>query len=46
MNREAAASSVEKLSHYIGGRRVPGASGRFGDVYDPAVGAGPQNCSF
>ncbi|MDA8021519.1 MAG: CoA-acylating methylmalonate-semialdehyde dehydrogenase [Gammaproteobacteria bacterium] len=39
MNREAAASSVEKLSHYIGGRRVPGASGRFGDVYDPAVGA-------
>lgn len=27
------------LSHFIGGRRVEGASGRFGDVFDPATGA-------
>ncbi|MGR3914145.1 MAG: CoA-acylating methylmalonate-semialdehyde dehydrogenase [Gammaproteobacteria bacterium] len=29
---------MEEIPHYIGGRRVRGASGRFGDVYDPALG--------
>jgi malonate-semialdehyde dehydrogenase (acetylating)/methylmalonate-semialdehyde dehydrogenase len=29
---------VEILEHYINGRRVASASGRFGDVYDPAMG--------
>ncbi|MCB1849323.1 MAG: CoA-acylating methylmalonate-semialdehyde dehydrogenase [Gammaproteobacteria bacterium] len=27
------------LYHYIGGRRVEGTSGRFGDVFDPSTGA-------
>jgi malonate-semialdehyde dehydrogenase (acetylating)/methylmalonate-semialdehyde dehydrogenase len=27
------------LTHWIGGRAVPGASGRFADVFDPATGA-------
>ncbi|HJP45360.1 MAG: CoA-acylating methylmalonate-semialdehyde dehydrogenase [Arenicellales bacterium] len=26
------------LSHYVGGRRVDGVSGRFGDIYNPATG--------
>src|SRR5690349_22825233 len=30
--------SVRELSHFIGGKRIPGASGRFGDVYDPNTG--------
>ena len=29
---------IETLQHYIDGRRVEGASGRFGNVYDPALG--------
>jgi malonate-semialdehyde dehydrogenase (acetylating) / methylmalonate-semialdehyde dehydrogenase len=29
---------VAQLSHYVAGRRVPGQSGRFGDVYDPSTG--------
>ena len=28
----------DKLSHYVGGRRVEGQSGRYGDVYNPAIG--------
>ncbi len=28
----------ETLHHYIGGRKVDGTSGRFGDVYNPATG--------
>src|ERR1700743_1203101 len=31
--------SIEDLGHFIGGRAVPGGSGRFGDVYHPATGA-------
>lgn len=30
---------TETLKHYINGTRVPGSSGRFGDVYNPALGA-------
>jgi len=29
---------TRKIPHYIGGRRVEGTSGRYGDVYDPAIG--------
>ena len=29
---------VRELSHYVGGKRVEGASGRFADVYDPSSG--------
>ncbi|TLM82163.1 CoA-acylating methylmalonate-semialdehyde dehydrogenase [Pseudarthrobacter sp. NamE2] len=29
---------VRELSHYIGGRHVEGASGRFADVFDPCTG--------
>lgn len=29
---------MEKLTHYIAGKKVEGISGRFGDVYDPATG--------
>jgi len=30
---------MSDLAHFIGGRRVPGSSGRYGDVFDPATGA-------
>jgi malonate-semialdehyde dehydrogenase (acetylating)/methylmalonate-semialdehyde dehydrogenase len=29
---------IAELSHFIGGKRVPGESGNFGDVYDPNTG--------
>ncbi len=29
---------VQELSHFVGGKRVPGASNKFGDVYDPNTG--------
>ncbi len=29
---------MEKLTHFIGGKKYAGAGGRFGDVYDPATG--------
>ncbi|HKU09695.1 MAG TPA: CoA-acylating methylmalonate-semialdehyde dehydrogenase [Sinomonas sp.] len=29
---------VYELSHYIGGQRVEGTSGRYGDIYDPCAG--------
>ena len=32
------AAHVRELSHFIDGQRVAGASGRFGDVFDPALG--------
>ncbi len=32
-------ADVPTLAHWIGGKRTPGASGRFGDVYTPATGA-------
>ena len=33
-----ASASLREITHWIGGRAVPGRSGRFGDVYDPATG--------
>lgn len=30
---------MQELTHFIGGRRVPGGSGRFVDVYEPMTGA-------
>ncbi|WP_141124857.1 aldehyde dehydrogenase family protein, partial [Prescottella equi] len=30
--------SVRELSHFIGGKRIPGTSGRFADVFDPNTG--------
>jgi len=41
MNLQANAASVtdiEEIQHFINGRRVAGASGRFGDVYNPGLG--------
>jgi len=32
-------ADVPTLAHWIGGKRTPGNSGRFGDVYTPATGA-------
>ncbi len=29
---------MKTLTHFIGGAHVKGASGRFGDVFDPATG--------
>ncbi|UTM39684.1 CoA-acylating methylmalonate-semialdehyde dehydrogenase (plasmid) [Rhodococcus pyridinivorans] len=29
---------VQELTHFVGGKRVPGTSGRFGDVFDPNTG--------
>lgn len=30
---------TRELTHFVGGRHVPGTSGRYGDVYDPSTGA-------
>ncbi|SER70441.1 CoA-acylating methylmalonate-semialdehyde dehydrogenase [Psychrobacillus sp. OK032] len=30
--------TVQKLSHFIGGKKVEGTSGRFGEVYNPSTG--------
>jgi len=41
MNLQANAASmtdIEEIQHFINGRRVAGASGRFGDVYNPGLG--------
>jgi malonate-semialdehyde dehydrogenase (acetylating)/methylmalonate-semialdehyde dehydrogenase len=32
-------ADVPTLAHWIGGKRAPGTSGRYGDVYTPATGA-------
>jgi malonate-semialdehyde dehydrogenase (acetylating)/methylmalonate-semialdehyde dehydrogenase len=34
------------LGHFVGGRAVDGASGRFGEVYDPATGAIARRVAF
>jgi malonate-semialdehyde dehydrogenase (acetylating)/methylmalonate-semialdehyde dehydrogenase len=31
-------NTVSALHHYVGGRKIAGASGRFGNVYDPTTG--------
>jgi malonate-semialdehyde dehydrogenase (acetylating)/methylmalonate-semialdehyde dehydrogenase len=38
--------AVRELGHYIGGAEVPGASGRFGDVYDPTTGVVQRRVAF
>src|SRR6266851_7969357 len=37
--RDAALAKVRELSHFIGGKHIPGESGRFGDVFNPTTGA-------
>jgi malonate-semialdehyde dehydrogenase (acetylating)/methylmalonate-semialdehyde dehydrogenase len=32
-------AGVPEISHFVNGKEIPGASARFGDVYDPATGA-------
>jgi malonate-semialdehyde dehydrogenase (acetylating)/methylmalonate-semialdehyde dehydrogenase len=39
-------SSVNPLHHFIAGRKVPGASGRFGTVYNPSTGAAAARAPF
>src|SRR5436190_12726271 len=36
--REGATEQVAAINHWIGGKRVPGRSGRTGPVYNPATG--------
>ena len=36
----------DQLHHYIGGERVAGTSGRFGDVFDPATGEVTALCPY
>ncbi|MET7975613.1 CoA-acylating methylmalonate-semialdehyde dehydrogenase [Streptomyces mirabilis] len=38
MVREHHHATVRELSHFIGGKRTPGTSGSYGDVYDPNTG--------
>src|SRR2546426_10258035 len=44
--RESAPSSTERVGHWIGGKRVPGTSGRTGPVYDPARGRLAREVQF
>jgi malonate-semialdehyde dehydrogenase (acetylating) / methylmalonate-semialdehyde dehydrogenase len=37
---------MERISHWIGGKTVPGESGRGGPVYDPATGARTHEVDF
>src|ERR671931_1464255 len=37
---------MERISHWIGGKGVPGESGRTGPVYDPATGAQTHEVDF
>jgi malonate-semialdehyde dehydrogenase (acetylating) / methylmalonate-semialdehyde dehydrogenase len=39
-------ASAERVSHWIGGRIVPGTSGREGPVYNPATGAVARSVDF
>jgi malonate-semialdehyde dehydrogenase (acetylating)/methylmalonate-semialdehyde dehydrogenase len=42
----AATPATGRVSHWIGGRIVPGTSGREGPVYDPATGAVTKHVDF
>ena len=42
----AATTSLGRVSHWIGGRLVPGTSGREGPVYDPATGQVTRHVVF
>ena len=37
--RDRASVAAKELSHFIGGKHLPGASKRFGDVFNPTTGA-------
>src|SRR5262245_63308579 len=37
---------MERIGHYIGGKHVPGESGRRGPVFDPATGEQPHDADF
>ena len=37
---------MERISHWIGGKVVPGESGRTGPVYDPATGEQTHEVDF
>lgn len=37
-NPQSGAAAAPALAHYVGGRRLEGTSGRFGDVWDPNTG--------
>ncbi|PWT73698.1 MAG: methylmalonate-semialdehyde dehydrogenase (CoA acylating) [Proteobacteria bacterium] len=43
---ERPASQVQDIPHFIGGRETPGTSGRFGDVFNPALGAVSSRVAF
>ena len=43
---ERPGSQVKDIHHYIGGREVPGSSGRYGDVYNPALGEASARVAF
>ena len=42
----AATTSLGRVSHWIGGRLVPGTSGREGPIYDPATGQVTRHVDF
>ncbi len=37
---------AQELRHFIGGKKVPGKSGRFGDVYNPSTGQAASRAPF
>src|SRR5688572_29111102 len=37
---------IKDIHHWVNGREVAGASGRFGDVYNPALGSVASRVSF
>src|SRR5438132_6803683 len=43
---QGATKQLDRISHWIGGRIVPGASGRTGPVYNPATGAVAAEVDF
>jgi len=43
---EATSSSTARVHHWIGGKRVAGASGRSGPVYNPATGELAREVDF
>jgi malonate-semialdehyde dehydrogenase (acetylating) / methylmalonate-semialdehyde dehydrogenase len=43
---DQAAADLERVHHWIGGRRVPGTSGRSGPVYNPATGEVARHVDF
>jgi malonate-semialdehyde dehydrogenase (acetylating)/methylmalonate-semialdehyde dehydrogenase len=44
--KEAQATELGRVSHWIGGQSVPGASGRSGPVYNPALGIQTKEVDF